>query len=278
MTEGAESGSAESDGSAPRRRSILFAELTRVDLAHIAPDALAVVPLGATEQHGPHLPTGTDFFHAEWVAREAAARVADLIPVVVTPTLPFGSSEHHFPFGGTISLPSTVYYDAVTGIVESLVRDGFRHIVLVNGHGGNHEIIQLVARDVALRRPVAVAGASWWNAAWDVMVAAGAHEVGRLPGHAGGFETSLVMAMRPELVAEPLPDREPTPTPAEYRFPPVFREERHDFWPSIDGFSDGPGLATAEGGQRWLDVAAAELARLFVAFYQAPMPEVPAKT
>ncbi len=254
------------------RRSILFAELTRTDLADLAPRALAVVPLGATEQHGPHLPTGTDFFHAEWVARDAAARVADRIPVVVTPTLPFGSSEHHFPFGATISLSTTVYYDAVTGIVESLVRDGFRRVFLVNGHGGNHELIQLVARDVSLRRPVAVAACSWWLAGWDVMVAAGAHRVGRLPGHAGGFETSLIMAMRPELVADNVPDRTPSPSPDDVRWPGLTREERHGFWQSIDGYSDGPGLANADGGRRWLDVSAEELARQFVSFFEAPMP------
>lgn len=262
----------------PSQRSILFAELTRTDLADLAPRALAIVPLGATEQHGPHLPTGTDFFHAEWVAREAAARAADQIPLVVTPTLPFGSSEHHFPFGGTISLSTTVYYDAVTGIVESLVRDGFRRIFLVNGHGGNHELIQLVARDIGLRLPVAVAAASWWYAAWDVMIAAGALEVGRLPGHAGGFETSLVMAMRPELVAKDLmPDREPKPSPPDLRFPGLVREERHGFWESIDGYSDGPTLANPEGGRRWLDVAAAELERLFVAFQNSPMPKLPSR-
>jgi creatinine amidohydrolase len=257
----------------PSQRSILFAELTRTDLADLAPRALAVVPLGATEQHGPHLPTGTDFFHAEWVARDAAARAADRIPLVVTPTLPFGSSEHHFPFGGTISLPSTLYFDTVSAIVESLVRDGFRRIFLVNGHGGNHELIQIVARDIALRLPVAVAASSWWNAAWDVMVAAGALEVGRLPGHAGGFETSLVMAMRPELVdAGRLPTREPAPSPPDLRFPPLVREERAGFWQSLDGYSDGPGLANAESGRRWLEVAAAELERLFVAFHTGPMP------
>ena len=260
----------------PSQRSILFAELTRTDLADLAPRALAVVPLGATEQHGPHLPTGTDFFHAEWVAREAAARASDRIPLVVTPTLPFGSSEHHFPFGGTISLPTTIYYEAVAAIVESLHRDGFARIFLVNGHGGNHEIIQLVARDLALRLPIAVAASSWWNAAWDVMVAAGALEVGRLPGHAGGFETSLVMAMRGDLVRRDLvPSRKPAPSPADLRFPPLVREERAGFWQSIDGYSDGPGLANEEGGRRWLDVAAAELERLFIAFHGSPMPAPP---
>jgi creatinine amidohydrolase len=257
----------------PGRRTILFAELTRVELAALAPQALAIVPLGATEQHGPHLPTGTDFFHAEWVARAAALQASGRVPLVVTPTLPFGSSEHHFPFGGTVSLPTTVYYEVVTAITESLVRDGFRRIFLVNGHGGNHELIQLVARDVALRRPVAIAAASWWSAAWDVMVAAGALEIGRLPGHAGGFETALVMAMRPELVASELPDRPAVPSNANARYPGPVREERHGFWQSIDGFTDGPALATPEAGRRWLDVATDELARLFEAFAEAPIPK-----
>lgn len=256
-------------------RSLLFAELTREDLAALAPTALVVVPLGATEQHGPHLPTGTDFFHAEWVARGAARTVAERLPIVVTPTLPFGSSEHHFPFGGTISFPTTLYYDAVVAIAESLIRDGFRRLFLVNGHGGNHELIQLAARDVALRLPVAIAAASWWNAAWDVLVAAGAREVGRLPGHAGGFETSLVMAMRPELVATTLPERHPAPSSPDARFPSLVREERHGFWQSIDGFSDGPGLASPDRGRHWLDVAVAELARQYVAFFEAPMPQIP---
>jgi creatinine amidohydrolase len=260
-------------------RSLLFAELTRTALATLAPTALAVVPLGATEQHGPHLPTGTDFLHAEWVARDAAHQASAEIPLVVTPTLPFGSSEHHFPFGGTISLPTTTYFEAVMAIVESLVRDGFRKIYLVNGHGGNHELVQLVARDAALRLPgVAIGACSWWLAGWDVMVAAGALEVGRLPGHAGGFETSLVMAMRPELVAvDLLPEREPVPSPPDLRFPGLTREERSGFWQSIDGYSDGPRLATEVAGQRWLDVSVDELARLFVAFHRSPMPEPPTK-
>jgi creatinine amidohydrolase len=266
--------SCDKEGRVAGQRSILFAELTRTDLAELAPRALVVVPLGATEQHGPHLPTGTDFFHAEWVARDAATRVADRIPIVVTPTLPFGSSEHHFPFGGTISFPSAVYLDAVGAIVESLVRDGFTKIFLVNGHGGNHELIQVAARDAALRLPVAVAASSWWNAAWEVLLDAGAHEVGRLPGHAGGFETSLVMAMHPSLVdSDRMPDRQPTPSGRDIRFPALVRDERHGFWQSIEGFSDGPRLANEAAGKRWLDVAAEELARLYLAFFEAPMPE-----
>src|SRR5207244_8573355 len=79
----------------------LFAEMNREQLREAALDALAVLPIGATEQHGPHLPTGTDYFAVETLAREAAATASNQIPVVVTPALPFGSSHHHFIFGAT---------------------------------------------------------------------------------------------------------------------------------------------------------------------------------
>ena len=161
-----------------------------------------MVPLGATEQHGPHLPTGTDYFTVESLAREAAAIASRRVPVIVTPALPFGSSDHHFVFGGTLSLSTETYYRVVRELVESLVTDGFTRIFLVNGHGGNHELAQLVARDVALKRPVRVAAGSYWTIAWDALVNAEAHRGRRLPGHAGDFETSIVLSLRPELVSE----------------------------------------------------------------------------
>ena len=142
---------------------VLFEELTRVALRELAPEALAVWPVGATEQHGPHLPVGTDAMHAEWVAREAAARAAAQLTVVVAPTLRIGSSAHHLPFGGTMSLPTETYHRVIRAGVESLVTDGFRRVFVVNGHGGNHELIQLAVRDLALELPdVHLAAGSWW--------------------------------------------------------------------------------------------------------------------
>jgi creatinine amidohydrolase len=240
---------------------------------------VVVVPVGATEQHGPHLPVATDWWHVEWVARRAAAAVnaggSAPVHVVVAPTLPFGSSPHHLPFGATISLPTTTYYEVLVAILESLVTDGFRRLFLVNGHGGNHELIQIAARDVALRHPVVVAAGSWWNIAWDVLVEAGAGDVGRLPGHAGGFETSLVMSMRPDVPLGDLPAARPRDTAATAdprRFSPLVRTEVHDFWPSIEGFSDGPVRASRDAGERFLEVSVAEVARRIEALAGSPLP------
>ena len=259
------------------RERLLFDEHNRVELRALAEaGAVVVMPVGATEQHGPHLPVGTDTWGVEWVARAAAARVASTggARVLVAPTLPFGSSPHHLPFGGTISIPTTTYFELLVAILESLVTDGFRRIFLVNGHGGNHELIQVAARDVALRHPVVIAAGSWWNIAWDVLVEAGAGDVGRLPGHAGGFETSLVMAMRPDAPLGEFPAaRVVNAAPADpRRFSPLVRTEIHDFWQSVDGYSDAPTNASREAGERFLEVSVAELARRIGELARSPIP------
>src|SRR2546422_5922064 len=121
--------------------------------------------------------------------------------------MPFGSSHHHLPFGGTMSLSTETYYRVLYELAESLVIGGFRRIFILNGHGGNSELIQLVARDLALKHPAHLAAASYWSVAWDALVEEQAHVLGRLPGHAGAFETSQMMALRPDLVRESRPHR-----------------------------------------------------------------------
>jgi len=247
---------------------LLLHELTREEARAAAADALALLPVGATEQHGPHLPVGTDFLTVEHIARAAAAEAAGRIPVVVTPTLPFGSSHHHLPFGGTMSLATETYYRVVYELVDSLITGGFRRIFILNGHGGNHELIQLVARDLALRTEARVAAGSYWTVAWDALVAQEAHTVGRFPGHAGVFETSQVLALRPDLVRPPLPHRDGSfaSDPRGFR---AYRAEMPGFWQDIKGYTDSPDLADGGRGQAFLDAAARAVGAALVEFYNA---------
>ncbi len=247
---------------------LLLQELTREEARAAAPDALAVFPVGATEQHGPHLPVGTDFFTVEHIARVAAAEAAAQIPVLVAPTMPFGSSQHHLPFGGTMSLDTETYFRVIYDLVESLITSGFRRVFILNGHGGNHELIQLVARDLALHHPANVAAASYWTVAWDALIEAQAHTFGRFPGHAGVYETSHMLALRPELVRAPLPHREVTGGTDPRGFVRPYRGEVHGFWQDIDGFTDSPDRADAGRGRTYLTAAAGAVARAFVEFYR----------
>lgn len=253
------------------RPQLLLHEITRVDAAARAPGALVILPVGATEQHGPHLPLGTDSLIVEHVAREAAALAANGIDVLVAPTLCFGSSHHHLPFGGTVSLSTERYYGALIDMVESLITDGFRRIFILNGHGGNHEIIQLVARDLALRHPANFGAASYWDLARAALAEQALDLPGHYPGHAGLFETSLILALRPELVSDPLPRRTPEELERVAIAATPYRAERHGFWQGIEGHTDTPHEATAEQGRRLFEVAIPAVSEALVQFARLPL-------
>lgn len=246
---------------------LLFDELTRDEIRTQAPETLALLPVGATEQHGPHLPVGTDRFAVEAIARMAAAEIAADVPVLVAPTLPFGSSHHHLPFSGTLSLGTETYYRTLSDIAESLITDGFRRIFILNGHGGNNELIQLVARDLALKHPVGLAAASYWTIAWDGLVKDAAHVGAALPGHSGRFETALMLALRPELVREPRPHRDAPAGSDPRSFYAPYRAELHGAWQRIDGFTDSPDQAQAAMGEQYLATIVGAVAQALREFW-----------
>jgi len=248
---------------------ILLHELSREEARDLAPKALIILPVGAVEQHGPHLPVGTDFLTIEYLARECAAAVASEIPILVAPTLPFGSSQHHLPFGGTMSLSTETYYRAVYELAESLITCSFRRIFILNGHGGNHEVVQLVARDLALKHSAHLAAASYWTVAWDALIDEQAHVPGRLPGHAGTFETSQIMALRPDLVREPRPHREGVIGSDPRSFYSPYRLEKHGAWQDIDGYSDSPDRGDASRGKDYLAAIVKSLGKTMLEFYSA---------
>jgi len=245
---------------------ILFNEFTREELRARAAEAVVVLPVGATEQHGPHLPVGTDHFAVEHIAREAARGIASRVPVLVAPTLPYGSSHHHLAFGGTLSLGTETYYRVISDLVESLLIDGFRRVFVLNGHGGNNELIQLAVRDLALKREADLAAASYWTIAMDDLVRVEANRYGRFPGHAGTFETSLVLALQPELVREPRPHRDDVGY-GSLMLATAYRLERHRAWQEIDGYTDSPDRGTAELGRLFLETVADAVGRALTEFY-----------
>jgi creatinine amidohydrolase len=247
---------------------LLFQELTREEARARASRTLMVFPVGSTEQHGPHLPVGTDTFVVEYVARAAATEARTEIPVLVAPTLPFGCSQHHLPFGGTMSLSTDTYYRVVSGVVESLILSGFRRIFILNGHGGNQELIQLVARDLALKYRSCLAAASYWVLAWDALIEQKAHMTGRLPGHAGAFETSQMMSLRPDLVRGPYPHREESNTSSSHSFSSPYRVESHGYWQNIEGYTDSPDRADAGRGKDYLAAVVSSVAKSLVEFYK----------
>jgi creatinine amidohydrolase len=179
--------------------------LRRDHIAALPKTTVLLLPIGAVEQHGPHLPLDTDIAGAAAVC-ERAAQALDEPPALVLPPIPWGLSPYWLPFAGTLSLRPETILGLIADIGGSVARHGFGRMVIVNGHGGNAGIIGVAATMLA-ERSVRAAALSYWNLL-------GADELRRLApgdgghiGHAGQTETSIQQFLRPDLVApEPPPD------------------------------------------------------------------------
>jgi creatinine amidohydrolase len=253
--------------------TVQLAELTREQIAEIAPNAVVVLPTASIEQHGPHLPVITDTTLCGTVADRAAQRAAQEIPVVVAPVLWTGNSHHHFPWAGVLSLPSPNYITTVIDVVEGLVKSGFRKLILLNGHGGNTDSNRVVALDIANRlgHPVRIAAAAYWDVARAALVAEAGFDSKLIPGHAGQFETALMMAIRPDLVNQNGLSRTQA-VPADQGLFSNFAGavvQTHGAWQKSVGYTDNPAAATPEQGQQLLEITVRRVAELFVSFYQS---------
>jgi creatinine amidohydrolase len=252
----------------------LLAEMTRTQIEQTAPQTIAILPTASIEQHGPHLPVCTDSLLCETVAQRAAARAAQQVKVVVTPILYFGNSHHHFPFAGVLSLTSHNFMAAVTDILQGLVRSGFRQLVVLNGHGGNTDSNAVVGLDFVHRldQPVTIATAAYWDIARAALTQQGLLANELIPGHAGYFETALVMAIRPDLI-DPTGLAQTPDLSQQQRglFAPLAGAtiQKHGAWAAGLGYTDNPAAATAEKGQAILDVVVQSVADFLVAFHNA---------
>jgi creatinine amidohydrolase len=229
-----------------------LATLTRGVARTLAADgAVAVVPIGAVEQHGDHLPLGTDFLLVEAVLDRALEQLhEDSTTWVRLPTLKFGHSPHHL-FAAAVSLRPSTLSDVLADVLSSLSQSGFRRIVIVNGHGGNDELVRLAVKAHSLQAEGTAAACSYWTLSAETTAeAAAAERPERTPGHAGWFETSLMLAVHPELVADDRPFEPADPPPLFDRSPaPGLTVERYGEWPRVGGLTDDPAEATAEAGR-----------------------------
>ena len=161
---------------------------------YVAEESVAVVPLGSTEQHGPHLPLATDHLIAQALAREAADRAGYLC----TPTINVGVSTHHMQFHGTMSVDPPQFRDYVESFSRNLTYHGIDRIVYVNAHGGNMEHLREVGR--RLRQDEVAFAVEWM---WDESIPDLVSSIFEHNGpHGGPKETAMIMHIAPELVHE----------------------------------------------------------------------------
>ena len=182
---------------------LLWAEEKAPLLRSEAAGGLALWPIASTEQHGPHLPSGTDAIISQAIQAGLLSHPPAAMPLLMLPTLTIGASDHHAAFGATLSLPPVQYAQVLAQGLRSLLGQGNRLILLLNSHGGNHAPMQTALAEVAVeaaRKQVLCGGLSYWQvceAEWKNVTPP--LLTTRL-GHACEIETSLMLAIRPELV------------------------------------------------------------------------------
>ncbi|WP_330630727.1 creatininase family protein [Halocatena halophila] len=162
-----------------------LSESTWTDVEEGAPD-LAVLPVGSTEQHGPHAPLGTDSLIAEAIAESAAEQYDG--EIAVAPTVPVAIAEEHRHFPGTLWVSSSTFRAYVSETIESLFYHGCSRVVVVNGHGGNVNALRECCARLTRDNPAYVAPFTWFEAV-----------SGRM-GHGGTLETALISQIAPETI------------------------------------------------------------------------------
>ena len=178
-----------------------WTEMTWTDFRDAEMDrVIAVLPVAAVEQHGPHLPVGVDTYIMEGYLRRAVERVPADLPALFLPVQAIGKSNEHIEFPGTLTLSAETVLRVWSEIGESVYRAGVRKLVIVNSHGGNIPPLDIVARELRVKLGMLVVVASWNRFGYpDGLYGAGERVHGI---HGGEVETSLMRAFHPELVRD----------------------------------------------------------------------------
>jgi len=182
--------------SVPKRR---WDEMTFPDFATLDPaSTVAILPVGAIEQHGPHLPVSVDSCINAMLLERVLAQAPPELGITALPLQAVGKSNEHLAFPGTLTLSAETLIRLLTELGESVGRAGVRKLVLLNSHGGQPQIMDIVARDLRVRHKMFVVNAGWHagSIATDLFPA----DELRYGIHGGAGETSLMLHLRPDLV------------------------------------------------------------------------------
>ena len=179
-----------------------WAELNTRDFAALDPArVVAVLPLGATEQHGPHLPLSVDTVLVEGVVNAALSHLAPTDPVLVLPTQTLGLSTEHTAFAGTLHVSPQTLIQLWCDMGASVARAGVKKLLMFNAHGGNVGLMDVVAREMRAQHGLIVYSSSWYNLPLDAAVMGQfSPDEHRFGVHAGDIETSMMLALSPAQV------------------------------------------------------------------------------
>jgi creatinine amidohydrolase len=227
--------------------ALLLEELGWPDVAeYLLRDDRLILVAGSTEQHGRHMAFASDV----WQPWEIARRLSDRTAVLLAPPLNYGMSLHHLEFPGSLSLRPHTLSSIIVDLLESAYEHGFRRILILNGHGGNIAPIRMaLAETLNDLRDLEVWLGNWWQEP-EVKAVFDAAFPGEPGGHADASETSMVMAIRPDVVRLNRAEHSPDSPMPHFLTRQIFAE---DFPHGVIGAD--PRRASAEVGERALEAA-----------------------
>ena len=238
-------------------KKIFIDEMTREEFKRMLETVkVAVIPTGSTEQHGPHLPLKVDIANTLHIVKRAAEI---LYPeVVVTPPIAVGVSPHHLCYPGSLTLRHETFINLILDLCQSLKHHGINKIAIVNGHGGNVAPGYLAARRARDALGLKMVFISYWSLI-PKEVSDAILDTKIIPGHACEFETSLALAIYPELVSKEIPHAVKAP----WHLTGLITDTNET---TGNGYVGDPSLATAEKGEKLIDAAVKGLVSLLKDF------------
>jgi creatinine amidohydrolase len=246
-----------------------FAEMTGPELRQVPRDTtLVLAPIAACEQHSRHLAVITDTILVTGVADGVEQRLPK--QVLQLPTLWFGASAHHLRFGATLSVEVDTHVQMLCDLLTPLLADGYQRLLILNGHGGNIDTMQMALRRLQPRWcDRQLSAASYWDLAQKELAALA--EGGRkVMGHACEFETSMMLALRPDLVRRDQIKDDPPKEDAALRGL-YLAEDMHQR--TDHGAVGYPELATAEKGRVFLKAAVDRSVEVVQALLKRKLPK-----
>lgn len=177
---------------------MIWDELTYIEIEKLNKNIPVILPITATEQHGPHLPLATDRLIGEHFAKTLHQAIPE--KVLILPTVSIGCSTHHMKFSGSLTLSHQTFENQVTETIESVIHHGFKKIIILNSHGGNQGVGQVIVEKLGHKYPSChFVLATWWKIALEELEEITESGKGGT-GHACEFETSLMLQIAPHLV------------------------------------------------------------------------------
>jgi creatinine amidohydrolase len=263
---------------APRR---FWAQLSTRDFAALDPaTTVAVLPLGATEQHGPHLSLGVDSVLVDGIVAAALPLLPAALPALFLPSQHIGLSPEHANFPGTLTLSSETLLRLWHDIGAGVARAGVRKLVLFNAHGGHVGAMDIVARELRAAHGLIVYGVSWFNLPLGEAGTQFSADEHRFGVHAGEIETSMMLALAPDQVAMQAARDFGSASRARAAVYPILGNGRsaklgwamEDY--NAEGAAGNAAAATAAKGQTVVDAAARSLAALLAEISRLPLSMV----